>query len=106
MKMRAALILSLGLLAACMTPQDMVDREVRQTAEQVINEVVSDQFPGVDASPVSNCVVNNASTAEILTVAKAAVTGIDAETVDIVLDVIKRRGTLDCIVDNGIALLG
>ena len=74
--------------------------------EQVINTVVERNFPGVNAAPVSNCVVDNATGDEIVTVAEAAVTGIDDETVATVLDVVKRRDTIDCIASNGIALLG
>ncbi|MEL6609659.1 MAG: succinate dehydrogenase [Pseudomonadota bacterium] len=104
--MRALVAAGVLLLSACSAAQDAVDAEVRQTAEQVINTVVERNFPGVNAAPVSNCVVDNATTGEILTVAKAAVTGIDEETVTTVLDIAKRRDTLECIARNGIALLG
>ena len=107
--MMRALVLSFALvmLAACDAADAALDREVRQQAEQTINKVVTDRFPGVDPRPVSNCLVNNATRGEILDLAKDSVTGVDGGTVETVLAITKRRETIKCLISNNLpGLLG
>jgi len=104
--MRALFLIGALAIGGCDVANDVVDAQVRQTAENTINTVVETNFPGVDASPVSNCIVKNASRGEILEVARDSVTGITDRTVSIVIEVAQRPDTVKCIVNNGIALFG
>jgi len=103
--LKTCVVASFMLLSACDVATDAADNAVRQTAEGVITTVVEDQFPGVDAAPLANCVVDNAETSEIVSLAKAAVTGVTADDVSTVLNIAQRSGTLNCIASNGLGLL-
>jgi hypothetical protein len=100
--MRTLLIIGALALTGCDVAQAVVDDTVRNQAEQTIVTVVEKQFPNVNAQPVANCVVDNASTSEILSVAGDSVTGVDQGTIKTVLDILKRTETISCIAKNGI----
>ena len=104
--MRAFALIGVLALGGCTAANDVIDAQVRQSAENAINTVVETNFPGVDASPVSNCIVNNASRGEILEVARDSVTGISDSTVSLVIEIAQRPDTVKCIINNGIALFG
>ncbi len=103
--MRALAIIAAFALIGCDVANDALDREVRQTAETVINGVITDRFPGVDPAPVTNCFIDNASRGEIVDIAKAAVTSVDDSTVTTVLNIGKRPETLKCLVLNNTGAL-
>ena len=98
--MRGLAIIAAFALVGCDVANDALDREVRQTADTVINGVITDRFPGVDPAPVTNCFIDNASRGEIVDIARAAVTGVDDSTVTMVLNIGKRPETLKCLVLN------
>lgn len=83
----------------------MADALARQEAKQVINGVVDDRFPGVNTAPVTDCIIDNASASEILSVASASVTGVTDRTVNTVLDVAQRPQSVRCIANQGLTLL-
>lgn len=89
------------LLTAC-TPegQNVVARE---TAKSVINPILAQRFPGLPLAPISNCVVDNATGPEIVTLASAAVTGVKPTTTQTTLLILQRPGTVNCIANDGLA---
>lgn len=99
----AALML---ITASCDTAQEVVTKGTRDTAKTVVNQVVERKFPGLNAAPITDCVIDNASTSEILTIAKASVVGIQPDTVDTVVSISQRPETAACIAKNGLKLLG
>lgn len=101
--MRAALALVAVLsLAACAAGETAV----RDQAKGVVNTVVAKKLPGVNAAPVTDCVIDNASMGEVLTIAKGAKLGITDETVKTVMTVFQRPATTQCIANNGLKLFG
>ncbi|MDG2454034.1 MAG: succinate dehydrogenase [Paracoccaceae bacterium] len=98
--MRGLAIIVAFALVGCDVANDALDREVRQTADTVINGVITDRFPCMDPAPVTNCFIDNASRGEIVDIARAAVTGVDDSTVTMVLNIGKRPETLKCLVLN------
>ena len=66
---RILLVLFLLPLTACVGFQDVADQLARQQARQFVNAEVQQRFPGVDATPITNCVIDNASAQEIITIA-------------------------------------
>lgn len=102
---RLALIIAILPLAACGFASQTADQLARQQAKAVINGVVADRLPGVNATPVTDCVIDNASANEILTIAGAAVTGVTSTTVSLVVEIVQRRDTVSCIASNGLGLL-
>ncbi len=99
----AALVL---VTASCDTAQEAVTKGTRDTAKTVVNQVVESRFPGVNAAPITDCIIDNASVSEILTIAKASVVGIQQDTVDTVVGISQRPETAACIAKNSLKLLG
>jgi hypothetical protein len=93
-------------LASCDAAQEAVTQSTRDTAKTVVNGVVEDKFPGVNAALITDCIIDNASVSEILVIAKASVVGVKQDTVDTVVDISKRPETAACIAKNGLKLLG
>ena len=107
--MGRSFILGIGavfVLTACDTAQEAVTQTTRDTAKTVVNGVVENKFPGVNAAPVTDCIIDNASVSEILVIAKASVVGVKQDTVDTVVEISQRPETVACIAKNGLKLLG
>ena len=103
--MRAVLILTIALtLGACFQANDAADTVARNTAKGVVNGVVAQKFPGVNAAPVTDCVIDNASRFEIFDIAKAGATGVTPATVETVTTIASRPETVQCISKNGLGL--
>lgn len=91
------------LLAAC-SPQ-MQDELTRDAARTAIRPVLEQRFPGVPLEPASDCVIDNATSRELLSLAADAVTGPTANTVEIVSDILARPETLRCLASEGLPVL-
>lgn len=87
------------LLAACDTP---VGTEVaRASARAVVNDIVEQRYPGVPITPVTDCIINNATGSEIVTIAQDAIGGQPSpETVSLVIEIAARRDTITCFVED------
>ncbi len=89
-------------LAACDVAKSVADDAARSQARKVVNATLAEKAPGVDLSPVTDCVINNASSKEILKLASMAVTGVDQDTADLILEISSRPETVRCIAQNGL----
>ena len=90
-------------LTACSDAQFVVQETARNTAKSVVNTVVGQRFPGVNAAPITDCVIDHASNEEILNIATGAITGPDEATIQIVLNIAGRPETTQCITQNVLA---
>lgn len=70
----------------------------RHAAKGVITPIVASRFPGRNASAYSDCIIDNATTDEIFSLAGDALTGVDADTVALVARVSTRPSTVRCFV--------
>ncbi|MHC0054788.1 succinate dehydrogenase [Actibacterium sp. D379-3] len=106
--MRAAFALAAAVaLPGCLTTGDVAQAGSRSAAKAVVNTVVADTIPGANVEAYTDCILDHASTSQILDLAGAAVTGVDEATVDVVLDIAAKPGTIKCIAEDGLApLLG
>jgi predicted ThiF/HesA family dinucleotide-utilizing enzyme len=95
----------LTTLAACNIAQGTADIIARDQARGVVNDVVAERFPGIDATPVTDCVIDNASAQEILIVAGAAITGVTEQTSRTVSGILQRPDTVLCISRNALVSL-
>ncbi|QYX56664.1 succinate dehydrogenase [Roseovarius sp. SCSIO 43702] len=102
---RLAVILAAAALAGCTAANDAADAVARDRAKTVVNSVVAQRFPGVNAAPVTDCIIDAASAAEILNIASASVTGVTQSTVEEVLAIASRREAVNCIAEQSITLL-
>ena len=100
----ASLIFGLPLMG-CAVANDAADMIARDRAKTVVNQIVAERLPGVNAAPVTDCIIDNASAAEITSVARASVIGVTENTVNTVVDVAQRPDTVSCIARNGLTLL-
>ena len=97
--MRVFLLQSLAVLAlsACSATEGIVQDTSRKAAKQVVSQVIDEKFPGNHTKVYTDCVIDNATTDEIFSLAKAAVTGVDESTVKTVVNIGSRKATLICI---------
>jgi len=99
---RFALFAAFGL-AAC-TPE-MQDDLARDAARNAVRPVLEQNFPGIPLEPASDCVIDNATSGELLSLAADAVTGPTANTAEIVSDILSRPATLQCLATEGLPVL-
>ncbi|MEX0368245.1 MAG: succinate dehydrogenase [Ruegeria sp.] len=105
MRIAPALIVP-ALLAGCTAANDAADVIARERAKSVVNGVVADRFPGLNAAPITDCIIDAASAGEIVQIAGASVTGVTQSTVQQVVEISSRPEAVQCIAENSIALLG
>ncbi len=95
------------LVSACM--QDLGaagDVLARDAAKGVVNNVVQTRFPGVNAAPYTDCIIDNATGSEIVTIAEAAVLGVTSNTTNLVVEIAGRPDTVRCALNNSLGLGG
>lgn len=104
--MKAGPILAMtALLAGCSAANDAADALARDQAKTVVNGVVADKFPGLNAAPVTDCIIDAATASEIISIAGASVTGVTQSTVEQVLKIAQRPDAVNCIAENSLTLL-
>lgn len=103
--MRAALMLVLVplTLAAC-SPQDMADKIGRRTAETVVRPIVDNRLTGPQADAATRCVVQNASAAEVQSLARDVGVYAGTSTEAVVWAIVARSETQSCLAAAGVAL--
>ncbi|MEI4260561.1 succinate dehydrogenase [Roseovarius sp. D0-M9] len=104
--MRALAILALAGLTACAAANDAADGLARQQAKNVVNTYVADRYPGLNAAPITDCIIDAADAREILQIASGAVTGVDAALAEQIGQIARRPEALQCIAQNSLTLLG
>lgn len=75
------------------TVLDAVSREVARNA---INAEISKRYPGINVAPYTNCVVNNASSDELIGIAQAA-RGNSVDLSQRITTIVTRPTTTQCI---------
>jgi hypothetical protein len=98
--MRAIAAVLLLFVTACAPVQQAVDNTARQGAKGVVTETLATRFPQVPKeliTPFTDCIIDNSSALEIRDFAKAAVLGVDDQTVATVRAVLSRPETVQCL---------
>lgn len=102
---RAALLCGL-LLTGCAQVQQVTDDVARQSARAAIDEVLVTRFPGIDGTrvtPFTDCVIDGASGREIASLARAALVGVEQDTVTLVTQIAQRPAVATCLLQAGLA---
>lgn len=73
--MRALALLLPLALSACIAGETVMQETTRSLARSAVDAAATRYVPGVDVSPYTDCVINNASTDELLQLARAAGAG-------------------------------
>ncbi len=105
MRLATSLCVASMALAGCM--QDLGpagDMLARDAAKGVVNTAVQARFPGVDARPLTDCIIDNASSGEIVQIAEAALVGGNQATTSLIVDIAERPETVRCTVNNSLGL--
>ncbi len=95
------------MLAGCM--QDLGpagDTLARDAAKGVVNTTVQSRFPGVDARPYTDCIIDNASGGEIIQIAEAALVGTSQATTNLIVDIAQRPDTVRCALNSSLGTTG
>jgi len=106
--LRVGIMIGFVALAGCGggAVQQSAEDVARGAAKTVVNTAVQSQFPALNASMVTDCIIDNASLDEVLLISKDAVTASPtAQTIAMVSDIANRPGTIQCFADKGKALL-
>jgi len=95
----AAVLAGVLVLSGCDTP--LGTEVARDQAKVTVNRVVAKKAPGIDATPVTDCIIDNATGSEIVKIAAESVTGtVSTETTQLVLEIATRTETVKCLVNN------
>jgi hypothetical protein len=78
------------------TTPTVLDAASRTVARNVVNSEMQKRLPGVNVAPYTDCVVNNATTAELIDIAQASRAGASG-TADSVASIVSRPATTQCI---------
>ncbi|MFQ6551493.1 succinate dehydrogenase [Aestuariibius insulae] len=96
---------AVSLTAACTTNPDFADSLARESAKSVVSGIIATRFPGLQVAPVTDCVIDNATSSEIILIARGALTGPTAETTSTVVEIAGRPDTIRCIAQTGPSVL-
>ena len=99
---RLAILATIALTACTATQQDNLARDA---AKRQVRPILAERFPGIPLEPATDCVIDNASAQEILTLAADSVTGPTASTAEIVTRIVSRPETLQCLATEGLPVL-
>ncbi|WP_226553991.1 succinate dehydrogenase [Celeribacter naphthalenivorans] len=91
-------------LAGCVESSALVEDSTRTVAKSVVKTVINDKFPGVNADVYVDCIMDNAEMDQLVSLAQAAVVGVDQSTVQIVTDIAREPETLKCIAQGTLGL--
>ncbi len=103
MRLLAINLIAVMALAGCSAGEDIVQESSRNAAKRVVTPIVEDNFPGRNATLYSDCIIENATTKEIVTLARATILGVTDSTLDTVINVATRPNTLTCILKAELA---
>ncbi len=93
--------LSALALTACTTTNPM-DAVARASAKSVVLPVVQQRLPGPQAEAVAVCVIDNANSTEILSLARDVGTRAGTTTVQTIATILQRPDTIQCVLRAGI----
>ncbi|MCQ0969671.1 hypothetical protein MLD63_04415 [Paracoccus sp. TK19116] len=74
----------------------VLDAASRALARSVVDTEMQRRLPGVNVAPYTDCVINNATTAELIDIAQMSRAGV-AGAGDSVAAIVTRPGTTQCI---------
>ncbi len=89
-------------ITGCALTESVVEDTSRDVAKGAVNSVIEQKFPGVDAAPYTDCIIDNATTDEIFSLAKDAVFGYGDAAISLVLEIAGRPATSRCFARNAL----
>jgi len=99
--LRSLVLTAAFALTAC-GEDGIADQIARDQAKDAVRPVLEQNFPGVPVEPTTDCIIDSASAGEIISLASAAVTGVNGETVETVFDILQRERTQRCLLEKAL----
>lgn len=96
------LLLAIPFLLAACGEDGLADQLARDKAKDAVNPVIAKNFPGVPLEPATDCVIDNASAAEIIQLARAGTTGLQPKDTQLVIEIATRPETIECLLKDGL----
>ena len=91
-------------LGACVSGRDIMQDTTRSLARNAVDAAAARYVPGVNVTPYTDCVINNASTSELLQLAQAAGAGaaqeIATQAYPVVKTIAARSETSKCFLST------
>ncbi len=89
-------------LSGCVAGGAVMQETSRSLARTAVANAANRYVPGVDVSPFTDCVINNADTSEIVTLAQAATAGAEgpARAWPVVRTIVSRPAATDCLIGS------
>ena len=107
---RASLCLFAVLaIGACDKAEQAVDKAGRTTAKAAVDEILVTQFlfiPKNQITPYAGCVIDSASSAEILALTRDAIGQVGQSTLNTVQTILTRPEAIKCIAEAGLTTQG
>jgi hypothetical protein len=97
-----ALTMACVLAVSACTTTNPVEAVARASAKSVVLPVVQQRLPGPQAEAVAICVIDNANTNEIMSLARDVGTRAGTTTVQTIATILQRPNTLQCVLGAGI----
>lgn len=96
-----ALILCLAL-PACVAGEAVMQETTRSLARSAVNSAAAQYLPGVNVTPFTDCVINNAQTGELIQLAQYASAGANgaAQAWPVVRTIASRPEATQCLVQS------
>lgn len=92
-----------ALLAACAPGTQ--DRIAREAARNAVRPILADRFPGLPLEPLTDCVIDNASSSELAGLARTQVTGLTLDAINTITGIATRPDTVQCLSARAPAVL-
>ena len=84
---------------------NVVTQATRSAAKATVTQIATERFPGVPVTPITDCVIDNATVTEIVTMARFSVGPLDARAIEAVLGIVGRPDTIQCLTEEGLPRL-
>ncbi|TNF22148.1 MAG: hypothetical protein EP318_04655 [Rhodobacteraceae bacterium] len=94
-------VAGLAALVAC-SPQSQ-DQLARGAAKSVVARAATERLPGVPVEPYTDCIIDNASSTQILALAADTVVGVTASSWEIITGIARKPATLECFLRAGMS---
>jgi len=96
---------ALGLLLAGCGEGSLPDIVARQAAKAVVRPIIVEKLPGVPPDLVTECIIDNATAAELTSLASDAATGVSPQTTETVVAIAGRPEAIECVTREGLPLI-
>ncbi len=101
--LRVATILGLVTLTACTSQRAERQTEAaRERARPAVTEVIAREYPGASVTPLTGCVLDNATEEELVRLAQAALQGMSGRDTQMIRGMVRRPEIRTCAFDAGV----